>query len=279
MVILTDDTNKKVKSSIKLLRSVYRRAQQPIEICYSGGKDSDVILRLAQMADIPFVAIHRLSGIDRPGTIAHCLKNNVQIHRPGFTYYDVVKSKGMPTRQFRSCCEKLREYRIKLFAVLGIRREESAKRAKLYLEPVQCRVYRTKAQGYVQQVLPILDYTLSNLADFISAERITLHPHYYNVDGTLNLSRRLGCIGCPLAHDRGLKEYREYPGVLRQTLKSLQAFYDSRPADANIRQLFANAYDIAAFNLLYDSISDFQTRIFRDSKRELEDAVSHSLDF
>lgn len=264
-------TATKERQAIKLLRSVYRRAGQTIEICYSGGKDSDVILRLAQMADIPFVAIHRLSGIDRPGTIAHCIKNNVTIHRTGQTYFDVVRTNGMPTRRRRFCCKILREYRIHLFAVLGIRREESTHRAAIYNEPIQCRIYHTRAQGYVQQVLPILDWTLEDELAFVRYYNITLHPHYYRDDGSLDLTRRVGCIGCPLAHDKGVKEYREFPRMLRQTIINLQKYYDALPPSSTTRTLFRDAYEIVEHNLFYDSYSDFAVRIFRNSKTMLED--------
>lgn len=53
----TDNTlSRKVERSIKLLRSI--PADSPVEIAYSGDKDSDVILSLAQMAGIPFEPIY-----------------------------------------------------------------------------------------------------------------------------------------------------------------------------------------------------------------------------
>ena len=265
------DTSTKVKQAVKLLKSVSRRAGETIEICYSGGKDSDVILRLANLADIPFKAIHRVSGIDRPGTLKHCANNGVELHRAGQTFFDVVRRRGMPTRRKRFCCEVLREYRIMLFAVLGVRRDESSKRHALYKEPIQCRVYHSRAQGYVQQVLPILGWTLEDEEDFIIGEHIKLHQHYYDDDGHLCLNKRLGCIGCPLASDRGLSEYKEYPKMLRQTIRAAQDYYNSLPESAPTRRLFADAYEIAEHNLFFSSYYDFASRIFRDSKQQLED--------
>ena len=58
------DYNRKIDFAIKLLRSIPQDG--PIEISYSGGKDSDVILRLAQMAGIPHEAIYKQTSIDPP---------------------------------------------------------------------------------------------------------------------------------------------------------------------------------------------------------------------
>ena len=55
---------KKIDRAIRLLRQI-PRDKGPIELDYSGGKDSDCILRLVQMAGIPFDAIYKNPTIDR----------------------------------------------------------------------------------------------------------------------------------------------------------------------------------------------------------------------
>lgn len=246
----------KVNQSIKLLRSVYRRAQEPLEICYSGGKDSDVMLRLAQLADIPYIAIHRLSGIDRPNTLAHCEEVGATIHRTGRTFFDVVDDHGLPTRRQRHCCEELREYAIHKFACWGIRREESNRRKARYTEPIQCRVYHAKSQGYCQAVLPLLEWTMQDEYDFITRERIHLHRHYYNADGSLDLTRRVGCIGCPLASDKGLAELREFPMFARQLLKHLEVWWN-RYTHTHSHDLFPTSADILFHNIFCNSYSQY----------------------
>ena len=52
------DYERKVAFAIKLLQSI-PTDEGPIEVSYSGGKDSDVILELAKMAGIPFEAIYK----------------------------------------------------------------------------------------------------------------------------------------------------------------------------------------------------------------------------
>ena len=67
---MTEQLLKKVDFAIRLLRSIPQ--DNPIEVSYSGGKDSDVILELAKMSGIPYRAIYKNTTIDPPGTIAHC---------------------------------------------------------------------------------------------------------------------------------------------------------------------------------------------------------------
>ena len=39
---------------------------------------------------------------------------------------------------------------------------------------------------------------LEDEREFIQERGLTLHPHYYREDGTLDLTRRLGCMCSPL---------------------------------------------------------------------------------
>ena len=75
-----DSYQKKIDFAIKLLRSIPQDGE--IELAYSGGKDSDVILELAKMSGIPFRAIYKNTTIDPPGTIAHCKSKGVEIRQP-----------------------------------------------------------------------------------------------------------------------------------------------------------------------------------------------------
>lgn len=52
---MTEELQKKVDRAIKLLQSTCK--DQQVVLCYSGGKDSDVILELAKLAGINYRAI------------------------------------------------------------------------------------------------------------------------------------------------------------------------------------------------------------------------------
>lgn len=67
----TDRLSHKEQQAIQLLQSVARGYRGEIEVGYSGGKDSDVILDLTRRSGIRYRAIYRNTTIDPPGTLAH----------------------------------------------------------------------------------------------------------------------------------------------------------------------------------------------------------------
>lgn len=101
------ELQKKIDFAIKLLRSIPDDGS--VEISYSSGKDSDVILELARMAGINYRAIYKSTTIDPPGTEKHCRDNGVEILRPKKTFFQLIREKGMPHRRARFCCEYLKE--------------------------------------------------------------------------------------------------------------------------------------------------------------------------
>ena len=248
------DLDKKIKQSIRLLQYL---GDTEVELSYSGGKDSDVILALAKMAGINFRAIYKNTTIDPPGTITHCKENGVEIVRPKQTFFELIQQKGFPTRRARFCCEKLKEYKILDNSIQGIRRSESSKRAKLYKEPVICRIYGSK-MNHVNVYLPILEWTENDVKRFITHYGIKCHPLYYNEDGRFCVSRRLGCMGCPLASDNGLYDFKKYPKLVRQWIKNGEVWWNKeREKELNSKKKFANVYELFMQNIFFDSYQDF----------------------
>lgn len=78
--MIDKELQKKIDQSIKLLKVACKGKM--VELAYSGGKDSDVILQLAKEAEIDFVPIHKVTTIDPPGTIKHAIDNGCEIRRP-----------------------------------------------------------------------------------------------------------------------------------------------------------------------------------------------------
>lgn len=267
------DTKKKVDRALKLLESV-ARTNTDIELAYSGGKDSDVILELARMAGIPFTPIYKNTTIDPPGTINHVRENGVQIVQPKRPFFKLVEAKGFPSRFFRFCCSEIKEYKIKDTVILGIRKEESSKRAATYKKPVMCRIYHDK--DHVNQVLPILDWTLNDVAEFVIARGIQLAPHYYQ-NGSWNdpdFTCRLGCLGCPLASDNGVGDFVKYPRLVRSWIKAGSIWWNTHP-NISTRRRYESIYEYFALRTFYqtkmlqnrNSESLFKT----DWKQTLED--------
>lgn len=132
--------DKKIDRAIRLLQSI-PTDKGDIEVSYSGGKDSDVILELAKMAGISYRAIYKNTTIDPPGTIKHAKDMGAEIVHPKKTFFELIRQKGAPSRLRRFCCQYLKEYKILDRSIQGIRRAESSKRATLYKEPEMCRKY------------------------------------------------------------------------------------------------------------------------------------------
>lgn len=248
---MNEQLAKKVEQAVKLLRTA--AGDDIVEISFSGGKDSEVILELAKMAGIKFRAIYKNTTIDPPGTIKHCIEKGVEIMQPRVTFLKLVEKKGMPTRRARFCCEKMKEYKILDKAVQGVRRAESTARTKRYSEedPVICRIYGSK-KNHVSVILPILSWSDEEVAEFIAERGIKCHPLYYDAVGKFHAERRLGCIGCPLRSDAGVGEYKEYPKLFKQVVKAVIVWWETHPNTKSIKR-FGTPYGLIAHNLFYKS--------------------------
>ena len=184
MDMINEQLQKKIDRSIRLLQSVQKRYDGEIEVAYSGGKDSDVILQLAKEAGIKYRAIHKSTTIDPPGTIAHVKEMGVEILRPKISFFDLVAKKGLPSRFYRFCCEQLKEYKVCNKAIIGVRKAESSKRAAIYKEPTECRYYgEKKEENHVEAIYPILEWTDEDVRNFIIDRKLKLAPIYYNSGG------------------------------------------------------------------------------------------------
>lgn len=247
---------KKVQFAINLLRSIPHDGV--IEVSYSGGKDSDVILELAKMAGVPFEAIYKQTTIDPPGTTKHAKDAGATIIHPKKTFFQLVEEKGLPTRFYRFCCRELKEYKVRDRAIQGIRKSESTKRAERYKEPEMCRVYKDGG-GRARVYLPLLEWTDEDVARFVAERGIKCHPLYYDEKGEFHPERRLGCLCCPLKSRKKLIEaYKENPRFLAAEIKALKKHYD-RGGQSTIR--FGNAYNQMFFHIFCDNMEQYENLI------------------
>ena len=247
---------KKVSQAVKLLQVCYKAAGEPLEIAYSGGKDSDVILELAKMAGIEYQAIYKNTTIDPPGTIKHAMENGVEIRRPKEAFCSLMKRKGYPSSLRRFCCEVLKEYKILDNSVMGIRKCESTKRAKMYTEPTACRIYGSK-KNHVNAIYPILDWSDEDELEFIKERGIKLHPLYYREDGSIDITKRLGCMCCPLAYyKKRLQEFKKYPGMVKAYLRCGNEYLKSHPESKTAKR-YSDVYEYFVANAFFDNYRDY----------------------
>lgn len=264
---MNKELQRKIDGSIRLLQAIQKsHPDDTIEVAYSGGKDSDVILQLAKEAGINYRAIYKNTTIDPPGTIAHVRAMGVEVLQPKQSFLKLVEQKGMPSRYARFCCEQLKEYKVLDVVVMGVRRAESAKRAENYSEPTECRYYGSK-KNYAEAIYPILEWSNDDVREFIQDRGITLAPVYYDENGVLHTERRLGCIGCPLASRKHrLKELKKYPNIVRAYAKALCKYRQTHED-----QLFQNEYEQLVRNLFFDKQEEFNNAVnggmFGDTER------------
>lgn len=118
--------------------------KQPLVITTSGGKDSDVCLKLAENAGIPYEVQHNHTTADAPETVRHVRETFHRLEEKGVlctvnwptykgepvTMWSLIPQKLMPpTRLVRYCCSVLKEQGGSgRFISTGVRWAESASR-------------------------------------------------------------------------------------------------------------------------------------------------------
>lgn len=256
------DLSKKIERALRLMQSAGEMAAkhgQPLEICYSGGKDSDVILELARMAGVHFRAIYKNTTIDPPGTIKHARERGAEVMQPVKNFRQLIVEKGLPNRWRRFCCSILKEYKVLDYAVVGVRRDESRQRKQRYHEPEICRVYGKGNK--VRQYLPILDWSADDVALFLSERGVQCHPLYYDEQGNFHAERRLGCMCCPLmSRKKRIDDFKRHPLMLKFYLSAASNFLETHP-NSKIGQLYNNnVYDWMTSQLFFDGEREFRER-------------------
>lgn len=235
--------------------------EDPYYLAYSGGKDSDVILVLAELAGVRYEAVHNLTTADAPETVYYVRsKKNVQISKPSVTMWDLIPQKFLPpTRRVRYCCSELKERGGEGRRVItGVRWEESDSRKKNagkvviqnkpkttikaaekigveYSQSKQNNIILNNDNGKTRELVehcamqgkivvnPIIEWTDRDVWDFLK---------YYGCKGNPLYEcgfDRVGCIGCVLCNKN--KRYREfdlYPKFRNNYIKAFDRMLSHR---------------------------------------------------
>lgn len=234
----------KIERSIELIRKAEPLALQyspdGFHLAFSGGKDSMVIYELAKMAGVKFKAHMQVTTIDPPELMKFVRKNypDVELHRPEMNFYKLIlKQSTLPTMMMRMCCKYLKERGGEgTVTILGIRRQESSKRAmRNELETTGRKFSDTLDQWNIDQetkvtcingkdkimLSPILNWTSSDVWNFIrdrGLEYCSMYDEGYH---------RIGCIFCPMQSKRQKQKDRiRYPGIERNIKKSIRVLMD-----------------------------------------------------
>lgn len=253
------DLESKAIERLKLASDMSLRLyQQPLVITYSGGKDSDTLLHLAEIGGIPFEVLHSLTTADAPQTVYHVrdtfhrlelkgikctVDKHVQPDGSRITMWNLIPKKLMPpTRLVRYCCAVLKEGGGKdRFIATGVRWDESAARKKNRgaLEVIASKKYNSlilssdntedrqlfeSCQMKGKRVCnPIIDWSTEAVLDYCSSEKIAMNPLYgcgFN---------RVGCVRCPMAGQAGREfEFSQFPKIKESYIRAFEKMMRER---------------------------------------------------
>lgn len=226
----------KVDASIRIIRKAEKTAlrYQPYGfVCaFSGGKDSQVVRQLMNLAEVAHRVEYNMTTIDPP-EVVHFIRDyypDVIINRPKQTFWQIcLHHKLLPSQFKRFCCRELKEQTgAGTVTVTGVRHGESYRRAKRgEVEIITRRRHPEYVRGSLDEfeqhqqvesncirgkdkliINPILDWSEQDVWDFLNYSDLP-HCELYDRGYT-----RVGCLFCPMASRRALqmmlKDYPKY---------------------------------------------------------------------
>lgn len=254
---MTPSLKRKIDYSIALLKRWEKLAlkydkDDGFYLSFSGGKDSQALYHIAQMAGVKFKAHFALTSID-PAPVIRFVKQNypdVELIKPAQSIYSVaLKKKVLPTRVMRWCCQVFKEGhgagRVKL---IGIRHEESVQRSKRnemevssykfsgtqdeFEEWQKEQIKKQYDQFDIDQedtvkcvsgkdsiiVSPIIDWTEKDVWEFLNYVVKVPHCELYDKG-----RKRIGCILCPISRMSELRrDCKDYPHAKHRWLETIK---------------------------------------------------------
>lgn len=237
----------KIKYSINLLQKAEKMAlsmnENGFHLAFSGGKDSIVLYRIAELAKVKFFAEMSVTTIDPPELMRYIRKNypQVKLNRPAINFYELIKKKKMlPTMIKRYCCACLKEQAGQgTTTLVGVRAAESTKRAKRKEIEIQGHKDNTELLDQFNRnkelshtcvkgkdkiiIMPIFHWTDRDIWNFIREQKMDycqLYDEGY---------KRIGCIFCPMANKKSIaRDRKKYPRIEKKIKESIQYLLDNK---------------------------------------------------
>lgn len=205
----------KIKATIRRIQEASKMLDRyggQFTVCFSGGKDSQVMLHLFERAGVPFHAVYNVTTIDHPANVNFIRKNYPQVEfiHPPLNFWQLIeKKKILPTMFKRFCCEHLKEYYGSGIIAVGVRREESRKRAEYSILSPK----RGRKRAYLFK--PIIDWLEWEVWQYIEDNGLLVNPCY-------DFGQRVGCMVCPCAPTKSLiANFNEFPNLKRKMLEAI----------------------------------------------------------
>jgi len=238
----------------------------------SGGKDSGVIIKLVEIAEVPYEVAHNHTTVDHPITVKFVRQRKAELEAKGIKYtinmprykgeptsmWKIIEEKGYPTRLMRFCCHILKEGGGDgRFVVTGVRWAESSRRKttrgiyetftpkrkeKIILTNDNEDTRRLIEICYNRNTLicnPIIDWTDEMVWEFHKIYNLSYNPLYDQG------YKRIGCIGCPMSNRR-IKDLEEMPKYKEAYRRAGKKYYEKK------REQFAEKYGWETFEDYWD---------------------------
>ena len=241
---MRESLKQKIEYSIDLLRKSEKMAirldpENGFYLAFSGGKDSQALYHIAQMAGVKFKAHMNLTSVDPPEVIRFVKKQypDVELIKPKMSIYDMALKKHiMPTRTLRWCCAEFKEMSgAGKVTLIGIRKEESARRSKR--EEVSTNIKGKRTEETFDQwsehqekmvtcvggkdkilVSPIIHWAERDVWEFLNDVVKVPHCKLYDEGYT-----RIGCILCPMSNRKSkLRDIERFPHAKRRWIQTIE---------------------------------------------------------
>lgn len=258
---------KKMLHSVELLQKAEKialnyDAEQGYFLAFSGGKDSQALYHMAQLAGVRFQGHMSLTSVDPPEVIRFVKKNypEVELIKPNKSIFQhAIEKNILPTMRVRWCCAEYKEGTgAGKVTLIGIRKAESARRAKRNEVEVSNQKFSGDLDGleeYRQEQKAKrmkrkskkdgVNITNANeeqtLGCIQGKESLLISPiiHWTAQDVWEFLNdvvrvphctlydegwTRIGCIGCPMSsYKQKMLENERYPHVKRGWIRAIKA--------------------------------------------------------
>jgi len=211
-------TTNKIKIAIMRLKQF--EPSEGYYLAFSGGKDSIVIKKLADLANVKYDAHYNNTTIDPPELIYFMKKHypDVKFDNPEESLLKRLVREGFPTRLARWCCKLYKERGGEdRWVITGIRWEESTRRKSRRMVEA---CYKNKNKKFMNV---IIDWTSEDVWEFIDKYKISYCKLYD--DGW----KRIGCLMCPFASTKQRKIHaQKYPKYTKAFIRAFSRLYNER---------------------------------------------------
>jgi phosphoadenosine phosphosulfate reductase len=258
---------KKMLHSVELLQkaekiSLNYDTEQGYYLAFSGGKDSQALYHMTQLAGVKFQGHMNLTSVDPPEVIRFVKQNypEVELIKPKKSIFQIAIEKHiLPTMRVRWCCAEYKETAgAGKVTLIGIRKAESSRRAKrneveinnrkfsgdldeLEKYRQEQRVKRMKRKSKADGVNITNADEEQTLGCIHGKESLLISPIIYWTEQDVweflnDVVRvphcslynegwhRIGCISCPMSsHKQKMLENARYPHVKRGWIRAIKA--------------------------------------------------------